>query len=245
MAPVNGRPFLEYQLELLRGHGVDDIVLCVGYRGEMIREHFGDGSGFGVSIRYSSEGDRLLGPIGALKLAEGNLRDSFFVTYGDAYLRLDYRGMMDELLETEELAMMAVYRNEGRFGRSDIVVEEGFVTQYDKVISAPGMDWIKFGVTAMRKEALDSVDRGRVCDEQTFYGELVRKGQLRAFDVKERFYEIGSEKGLREFEGFILAQWPALDRQLLASLFGLNPWPNQSWSRRAGLEALGRTRLAE
>ncbi len=60
MAPVNGKPFLDYELGLLASRGVDDIVLCVGYRGEMIRGHFGDGSGFGVRIRYSSEGDRLL-----------------------------------------------------------------------------------------------------------------------------------------------------------------------------------------
>ncbi|MDE1858771.1 MAG: NTP transferase domain-containing protein, partial [Thaumarchaeota archaeon] len=189
MAPVNGRPFLEYEIELLRDHGVDDIVLCVGYLGEAIQSHFGDGADFGVRIRYSSEGERLLGPIGALKMAERMLRDSFFVTYGDAYLRLEYRKLMDTLMDHEEKAAMAVYRNEGSFGRSDVVVKDGFVVAYDKAKSAPGMDWINFGVTAMKKAALGSVERGRICDEPTFYGGLIKERQLRAFEVRERFYE--------------------------------------------------------
>ncbi|MDG6929058.1 MAG: nucleotidyltransferase family protein [Nitrososphaerota archaeon] len=205
MAPVNGRPFLEYELELLASHGVDDIVLCVGYLGEGIRAHFGDGARFGVRIRYSSEGERLLGPVGALKMAERMLRQTFFVTYGDAYLRLDYRAMMDALLAQEELALMAVYRNEGRFGRSDVVVKDGFVDVYDKEKSAPGMGWINFGVTAMKKQALGAADAGRVCDEPTFYGKLIGARQLRAYEVNERFYEVGSEASLREFSGLIAA----------------------------------------
>ena len=203
MAPVNGRPFLEYELELLRDNGVDDIVLCVGYKGEAIRDLFKVGKALGVEMRYSSEGERLLGPIGALKMAERYLGWSFFVTYGDSYLRLGYRGMMDELLAHEEPAVMAVYHNQGRHGRSDVVVKEGFVTAYDKESASPGMEWVNFGVTAMKKEALASVERGRVMDEPTFYGRLVREHRLRAFEVNERFYEIGSERSLKEFAGFV------------------------------------------
>ena len=217
MASVNGRPFLGYELELLASHGVDDIVLCVGYLGEMIRGRFGDGADFGVKIRYSSEGDRLMGPIGALKMAERYLKEEFFVTYGDAYPRLGYRAMMDALLDHEEPAVMAVYRNEGRLGRSDVVVEDGFVTVYDKAQRAPGMDWINFGVTAMRREALGSLERGRVCGEVSFYGGLAREGKLRAFEVGERFYEIGTKERLEEFAAFITGQ-PRDERAALKGL---------------------------
>ena len=203
MVQVNGRPFLEYELELLVSHGVDDVVLCVGYLGEMIRDHFEDGSRFNMRIRYSSDGGNLLGPIGALKMAEVMLGKRFFVTYGDAYLRLDYRAMMEALLGQDELGLMAVYLNKGRFGRSDVVVTDGFVTTYDKGKSIPGMSWINFGVTALKKEALASVDLGRACDEPTFYGQMVEGRQLRAFEVRDRFYEIGSEPSLVDFSSFI------------------------------------------
>jgi NDP-sugar pyrophosphorylase family protein len=79
------------------------------------------------------------------------------------------------------------------------------VAVYDKERSAPRMEWTNFGVSAMKKEALSSVERGRVCDEMSFYGSLVERKQLRAFEVHGRFYEIGSEKSLREFSEFIAA----------------------------------------
>ena len=66
---VRGRPFLHYQLEALVDEGVSDVVLSIGYKGEMIREAAGDGSSFGVTIRYVDEGSNLLGTGGALRKA--------------------------------------------------------------------------------------------------------------------------------------------------------------------------------
>jgi NDP-sugar pyrophosphorylase family protein len=203
MVPINGRPFLEYEIELLRRSGVDELVMCIGYLGGKIEEHFGNGKSFGVTIEYSWDGERLLGPIGALKLAERLLGETFFVTYGDAYLRLDYRRMMDVLLRSGVPAVMAVYRNENRYGKSDVVVRNGFVVEYDKQKAVPGMHWINFGVTAMRREALASVIEGQFGDEEPFYGQLLTRGQLLAFETSERFYEIGSESSVRGFRNFI------------------------------------------
>jgi NDP-sugar pyrophosphorylase family protein len=93
MVSIAGRPFLEYQIGLLRDAGIDDIVLCVGYLAEQIIDYFGDGSSFGVRLRYSVERERLLGTAGAVKQAEPLLTDIFFLTYGDSYLRLDYRAV--------------------------------------------------------------------------------------------------------------------------------------------------------
>jgi N-acetyl-alpha-D-muramate 1-phosphate uridylyltransferase len=205
MVPINGRPFLEYEVELLKSQGVDDFVLCVGYLGEQIETHFGDGQRYGVKIRYSRDGKELLGPIGALKMAEGMLDGRFFVTYGDAYLRLDYRAMMDALERQGALGLMAVYRNDGKYGRSDVVIKGGRVAEYNKKEAKPGMVWINFGVTALKKAALEGVKKGKPCDEESFYGDLVRMNQLLAFEVKERFYEIGTPNGLKEFSHLVQA----------------------------------------
>src|SRR5208337_3829133 len=85
MIPVAGKPFLEYEINLLKRAGVSDLVICSGYMGETIRNHFGDGGGYGVRIRYSDDGDILLGTAGSLKNAEALLADRFFITFGDAY----------------------------------------------------------------------------------------------------------------------------------------------------------------
>jgi len=203
LIPVGGRPFVDYQLELLKRSGIDDFVFCVGHLGEKVQRHLGDGRAYGCSIRYSYDGPRLLGPAGALKRAERLLQNRFFVTYGDAYLRAPYAGLMETLESSGRLAIMSVYRNENRFGRSDIVVKGGAVILYDKKNRVEGMDWINYGVTALRREALAVIPEGEYCDEETFYGALIKRKELLAFEVKERFYEIGTPASLSEFEAFL------------------------------------------
>ena len=214
MVPVNGRPFLEFEVDLLRNNHVDDLVLCLGYLGEQVEEHFGDGKKFGVRMRYSHDGKELLGPIGGLKMAEGLLDDCFFVTYGDAYLRMDYAGLMAALGRSRKLAAMAVYRHGGRLGKRDVVVKSGYVAVYDKKKSLPEMEWTNFGVTAMRKTTLGSVEAGKPCDEESFYGDLVRRRELLAYETYERFYEIGTERSLAEFSDFISRPPPSERKRL-------------------------------
>ena len=61
MVLVGGKPFLEHEIGLLRRSGIEDFVLCVGYLGEKVEAHFGDGGGWGVRVRYSYDGPKLLG----------------------------------------------------------------------------------------------------------------------------------------------------------------------------------------
>jgi NDP-sugar pyrophosphorylase family protein len=206
MVQVDGKPFLQHQIELLKRNGIDDFVLCISYLGELVERYFGGGDRLGVTIRYSHDGPRLLGGAGALKRAEPLLEERFFVTYGDAYLRLDYRGLMSTLVESGRLGVMAVYHNRGRYGRSDIVVSDGFVTRYDKSDRSGRMEWVNFGVSALRREALTLAgDSGMECGEEEFYGKLIDRGELAAFPVDDRFYEIGTPESLREFERFIIS----------------------------------------
>ena len=203
LIPVRGRPFVDHQLDLLTKNGIDEFVFCVGHLGGEIEQHLGDGRAFRCRIVYSYDGPRLLGPAGALKRAEPLLHDRFFVTYGDAYLRAPYGRLMEVLASSNKLGVMAVYRNENRFGRSDVAVQGGAVVRYDKRARVEGMDWINYGVTALRREALDLIQGGTFCDEETFYGSLIGRGELLAFQVDERFYEIGTPASLSEFEAFM------------------------------------------
>jgi NDP-sugar pyrophosphorylase family protein len=205
MLLVNGKPFLEHEIGLLKRSGIDDLVLCVGHLGEKVEGHFGDGSKWGVRVRYSYDGPKLMGPAGALKRAEPLLEDRFFVTYGDAYLRADYRKLMKALVESGKLGAMAVYENHDRFGKSDVVVEAGQVVRYDKK-GGEGMDWVNFGVSALTRRALAFIPAGKACGEEEFYGELIKRHELLAFPVDERFYEIGSPSSLEEFARFISSQ---------------------------------------
>ncbi|MHB8565635.1 MAG: sugar phosphate nucleotidyltransferase [Nitrososphaerales archaeon] len=203
MIPVNGKPFLEHEINLLKENGITEYVFCVGYLGEMIQSHFGNGEKFGVNIQYNFDGPKLLGPAGALKQAESMLHGSFFVTYGDAYLRANYHDIMECLLRSDKLALMAVYQNDNKFAKSDLAVKDGLVTKYDKKNQSKEMTWINFGVSAMKKDALQFIPSGRECGEEEFYGELIKRNQLIAYPVVNRFYEIGNPDSLKEFEQFM------------------------------------------
>ena len=203
MVPVNGRPFLEYQLELLSRRGVRDIVLCVGHLGEAVLEHFGAGHRFGVHIAYSWERDGLLGTAGALKNAEPLLAPEFFVTYGDSYLLLDYREIMRRFRECNALGMMVVYRNHDWLERSNVVLQDGHVAAYDKTSRFPGMVYINAGLSVLRRPALRLVPSGEAISQEEFYHNLIARRQLLAYETPQRFYEVGSLQGVAEFQQWV------------------------------------------
>ena len=69
LVPVAGRPFADHQLTWLAEQGVEEVVYCIAYRGDQIREYIGDGSNWGLSVAYVDEGTDLRGTGGALRLA--------------------------------------------------------------------------------------------------------------------------------------------------------------------------------
>ncbi|MFC2071275.1 nucleotidyltransferase family protein [Chloroflexota bacterium] len=202
MVEVQGKPFLEYQLDLLRKGGVKNIVLCLGHAGEQIERHLENGMKCGVSVKYSIE-DKPLGTAGALKNAESLLNDTFFTMYGDSYLFLDFSHVMSYFESQNKLALMTVYKNYDQYDRSNTVVEGNLVTKYSKKEKTENMVYIDYGVNIFRKEALEMIPESQFYSMDELFPRLIEMGELLAFEVKERFYEIGSPRGLKEFEEYI------------------------------------------
>jgi N-acetyl-alpha-D-muramate 1-phosphate uridylyltransferase len=203
MVPVAGKPFLDRELHFLRKNGFREFVICVGYKSSMIEDYFEDGHALNISIIYSEDGKKQLGPAGALKKAASCLQGEFLATYGDSFLQLDYAAFINKFHSSGKLGMMTVLENHNKYGKSDVVVQNGLVTKYDKSGMAPDMNWINYGASLLRKEALDFIPESVPVGEEQFYGELVRRKELAAFPTYERFYEIGTVRGLREFETFV------------------------------------------
>ncbi len=203
MVSVQGKPFLEHQLRLLKRHGISDIILCIGYMGEKIKEYFDDGEKFGVKIRYSQDKEKLLGTAGAIKNAQSLLDEIFFVTYGDAYLILDYKDVMKRFKQYNKLGLMVVFKNFDKYDKSNVVIEGGLVKVYSKKKKFPNMVYIDFGVSVLRKKALDLVPSGKAVDLEELNQELIKRKELLAFETGHRFYEIGSPERLREFEDLV------------------------------------------
>ncbi len=94
LIPINGKPILQYQIELLRDYGVRKIVICGHYLFEKIKDFFGDGSKFGVEIKYIEESSPL-GTGGAIKNAETLISGPFFVFMGDILTNLNLTSVID------------------------------------------------------------------------------------------------------------------------------------------------------
>lgn len=208
LVEVAGEPFFSHQIRLLKAAGLTRLVLCVGYLGEKIVELYGDGSNWGVSIDYSFDGPKLLGTGGALIQAMPKLGDAFYVLYGDSYLPIDYRAVERHFLASGKLGLMTVFENHEAYDTSNVWFEDGRIRVYDKKNKVPQMHHIDYGLGLFRSTAFAGLPRDAVVDLAEVQKSLVSRGELAGFEIKQRFYEIGSHAGLKELDE-LLKQRPA------------------------------------
>jgi NDP-sugar pyrophosphorylase family protein len=195
---VAGRPFIHHQLRRLRDQGVTRAVLCLGHLGERVVEAVGDGSAFGLEVAYSFDGPELRGTAGAIRRALPLLGPAFFVLYGDSYLECSYADVQAAFEASGRLALMTVFRNEGRWDTSNVEFRAGRLLAYDKAARTPAMQYIDYGLGILDRRAMDVVPESGAFDLAAVYREMLRRGELAGFEVTERFYEIGSVAGLEE-----------------------------------------------
>lgn len=200
LVDVNGVPFLAHLLSLLHSRGVRRVVICAGYRGEMIEQYVGDGRRFGVRVEVLLDGPQLLGTAGAIKRARPLLGDAFCVQYGDSYLTCDYQQVQEEFERSGKPAMMTVFRNDGKWDASNVELVDGALVRYAKGRRDPRMRHIDYGLGLFRSEAFDLVPEGDAYDLAQLYRQLLAEGQLAACEVRQRFYEAGSFQGLEELK---------------------------------------------
>ena len=198
LVDVGGRPFAVRQLELLCRHGIDDVVFCLGHLGEQVQAAIGDGSTFGLRVRYSCDGDRLLGTGGALRKAAALLGPAFLVLYGDSYLECDYQAVAAAFEAAGGEGLMTVLCNDGRWDRSNVLYKDGCIVRYDKARATPDMRHIDYGLGVLKAAVLDGYPSDVPLDLARVYQDLVARGGLAAYEVFERFYEIGTPQGLEE-----------------------------------------------
>lgn len=203
MVLIYGKPFLQYQLELLKLYGLRDVVLLVGYLGDRIEEYFGNGAKFGLRITYSYE-KNLLGTAGALRNAEDKLANEFIFLNGDTYLSIDYNELIKYFHQCNKLGMLTVYSNHERTMPNNITIDNSnLVVDYNKKDSS-GMTHIDAGAMVFKKEILNLIPKNMIYSlEGNVFSELIVMKQLATFPIEQKFYDIGSPEGLRALEAIL------------------------------------------
>ena len=219
LLPVHGKPFVDLQLTWLKTEGFTDAVYCIGHLGEMLRDHVGDGSRWGIRVAYADEGEQRLGTAGALRYALdlGLLVPVFAVLYGDSYLSISIDSMWKRYEQSAAPALMTVLRNDGKWDASNVIYDAGRVLLYDKSAHAKpeAMKYIDYGISILTRNLIEQrIPPGKASDLAPVLNALSLEGKLAGFEATERFYEIGSPEGLRDLETFLTPpQSPAVKSQ--------------------------------
>jgi D-glycero-D-manno-heptose 1,7-bisphosphate phosphatase len=202
MVLVNGKPFLEYIVELLKNNGIEEIVILLGYLPEKVIEHFGDGKKFGLNIKYS------ISPVGdetgtRIKKAEKLLHDNFILLYCDNYWPLQLNKLIEFYNEQNVLASLLVYSNKLGITKNNIYVDEaGYVMSYDKSRQDPNLNGVDIGFMILDKKVLELAPKGDFSFEKEIFPRLIAQKQLAGYLTNHRHYSLGSIERLPIIEEF-------------------------------------------
>jgi len=165
----------------------------------MIRRVLSDGSAWGLQVEYSHDGGQPLGTAGAVKRALPLLDESFLLTYGDSYLPCDYRRVEQAFRVAGKPGLLTVFRNDGKWDKSNVDFRDGRIVAYAKDDRTPEMRHIDYGLGVFSRSTFANLPDAP-CDLSTVYRSLLLRGELAAYEVGQRFYEIGSFEGISELE---------------------------------------------
>lgn len=187
MAPVGGKPFLEYLLRQLKRWDVKDVILSVGYKKEMVRTYFGTGAQFGMNIDYSEENEPL-GTGGALRKAILRNNDPLYIVMnGDSYFNINFSDLTMYHASKPSMATMslAFVKDKGRYGCVEIKDDGSIGTFQKKGSKGPG--FINGGIYLIERDIVRFIPDGKISFEGHVLP-LIKKEKLLYGKVFDAFF---------------------------------------------------------
>ena len=200
LVPVAGKPFIDWLISTLPPDVFDEILLLIGYLGEQVREYCGDGSRYGIPIKYSQE-PQPLGTAGALRYAAEKLAETFVLINGDTYIELDYPDLLSFHKSHGKIATMVLAKPYDPSIPPNVRVEpDGRITKYAKNSSDPTFNATDAGVVVFQKGVLSYIpSRSPAGLEKTVFPTLAAANLLFGYvQPSVIFYDMGTPQGLEE-----------------------------------------------
>ncbi len=205
MIPVKGKPLVQHTLELCRKYDIREIIMSIGYLGDKIREHFGDGSHLGLEIKYVEE-RKEMGTAGPLNLARDYLDSPFLMFNGDVLCRIDLSDFISFHSEKKGLATLALTQVEdtSAFGvarlKGDRII--GFV---EKPKTGEDSKLINAGVYLLEPEVIDYIPKGKAMMETDVFPQLSKEGKLYGYPFDGQWFDTGTpeayERAIKNWKG--------------------------------------------
>lgn len=202
MIKIHQKPFLEYLVERLKKNGIEEIIILIGYLGNRIKQHFGDGSKFGLKIKYSYS------PVEAdtgmrLKKAQDLIRKEFLLLYGDNYWPLDLKKLTEFYREKGTDGLVTVYSNFDHYTKSNMFVDKkGMVRKYDRKRTTKRLNGVDIGFFILKKKVLNLLPRKNCSFEAVVIPWLVKENQLAGFLTHHQYCGLSNLKRIKAIEAY-------------------------------------------
>lgn len=207
MVPVNGRPFIDYKLRSLELMQVTSATLLVGELGHLVAEHIDESARdrSHVSIDISFDGPQLLGTGGAIRRIVSELPEHFWVTYGDTFVLADLEGAEAECRAAGGRTMVA-WRNDNQLQASNVIVEKNKILDYQKLGAGDQFRHIDFGLLRFHRSDFLVLDENKPADLSVVVHNLIQRDLLCAWEVSNRFWDVGTPTALEETSRYLATQ---------------------------------------
>ena len=188
---VQDKTILEHLFDSLKKYGIRDVILCVGYLKEQIKEHFGDGSSVGMNISYVEEDDAL-GTAGPLKLAKKHLTSSFIVSNGDELKNINIPRMFRLHKRKNALGTIALTTVDDPSHYGVARLDGSRIIDFVEKPPNPPSNLISAGFYILEPEIIDMIPDGFSMLEKDIFPKLAHLGRLRGFPFAGQWFDIGN-----------------------------------------------------
>ena len=200
LVKINNKPFIEWQINYFLNQGKNKFLLCLGHFNDQIikfvKNRFPNND-----ITFSLDGNKMLGTGGALVHAFDKLSDNFLVVYGDSYLQVELKDFESRHDPKSKIITMAIFKNNNLYDKSNIQIFDNKLRYYEN--TTVGCDYIDYGVSIISKKMIANYRSSDFINLSEIYDNESKKNNINYYIVKNRFYEIGSQRGILELDKFL------------------------------------------
>src|SRR5215213_1399789 len=219
MVPIVGKPCMEHILDLLKRHEFEDVIVTVAFLPQAIRGYFGDGEALGLNIDYSIE-ESPLGTAGSVRLASGQLNDTFLVISGDALCDIDLQDLVAFHREKGAAVTIGLKSVENPLEFGIVVTDED--GKVERFLEKPSWgqvfsDTINTGIYVLEPEVLRHIPTDRPYDfSKELFPLLLEMGRpLYGYVFEDYWQDIGNLDQFRQ------ANFDALDERVRLNVPGI------------------------
>ncbi len=206
MAPIAGKPFLEYLILQLKSYSVNDIILSVGYKKENVISFFSDGSKWGVNISYVSE-KTPLGTGGSIQEIFKFIDDqNVLVMNGDSYINIDLARYINWHFSKKCIASIVITKinNTSRYGTVEIDIEYR-IKNFTEKGEGKGPGWINAGVYLFHRSIFENASTPKYCSLETDILPTLIGREIYGYQCQDAFIDIGTPESYNQAISFFSA----------------------------------------